>query len=81
MLQKVALLYELFSGSGDYKVEVAIAEGGAEISVTSDAKKATYFAIKEPVVTGAGNDVYCPGKSVSLTLVDEGYAYTWYRHY
>ncbi len=70
---------QLFSGSGNYKVEVTIAEW-PEISVTSDAKKVTYFTVKEPVVTGAGNDVYCPGKSVSLTLVDEGYTYTWYRH-
>ena len=74
-----AATLELYNGTGNYKVEVTIPEW-PEITVTSDAKKVTYFSIKQPVVIGASNDTYCPGNTVTLALTDEGYTYTWYRH-
>lgn len=70
---------QLYNGSGNYKAEVTTTEW-PEVAVSSDPKKVTYFVVTQPVLSGVKNGSYCPGESVTITLVDEGYPYKWYKH-
>lgn len=66
--------------TGSFRVDVTPA-GWPEISISSATKKAGYYNMLQPGLTGAANySTHCPGESIKETLSDEGYTYTWYLH-
>ena len=67
------------TASGYYSVSVTTVEW-PEITLTSDEAEIDYFAPETPALSGVKNGNYCPDENATVSLVDEGYAYTWYKY-